>query len=334
MTGRQTTFDALVAGLRGRAPDDPDWTAVIELANHTLVTPALFAALREGGQIDRVPADVRDYLAFIHDRNRERNRRLRAQLFEAVAAFNRNGIVPILLKGAVPLFLSEAKNVPDRMTSDLDVAVGGAELAAATSCLEAIGYLPVDDIRGLSRPQDVGQLELRAMREDARPEDFGIAERAGARALLPTPMALARHWFMHDLVKEGDYVRGRIDLRHLLDLACLSAEGGVDWAAMRAGLPDRLSRNALDVQLLALHDLFGADVPAEFVGRPSTRFHHWRRTFTVRRRLAGAPLRVLGNLVWSLRRASRIGAMARHGPVGASRRAVQAVFQLRPRSKL
>ena len=160
MTRRVATFDALVAGLRGRIADDTDWTQVIELANHTLVTPALFAALSRSGQIGKVPEEARDYLAFIHDRNRERNLRLRDQLFEGVVAFNRIGIAPLLLKGAVPLFLSDGPAVPDRMTSDLDVAVEEEELSAATDCLRSLGYEPVDDIRGMSRPQDVGPVVL------------------------------------------------------------------------------------------------------------------------------------------------------------------------------
>ncbi|MER8576109.1 nucleotidyltransferase family protein [Mesorhizobium sp. M1338] len=72
----------------------------------------------------QLPQDMGEYLRFVHDCNRERNLRLRAQLLEAVAALNRHDIVPLRLKGAAPLFLSPARRVPSRMTSDLDLAVG------------------------------------------------------------------------------------------------------------------------------------------------------------------------------------------------------------------
>lgn len=334
MSLRQSAFDSLIACLRGRVPVDPDWNAVIEVANHTLLSPTLFTALARGGQIDSVSPDVRDYLEFIHGRNRERNLRLRDQLFEAVAVFNRSGIVPLLLKGSVPLFLSPKVEVPDRMTSDLDVGVDHADLNPATDCLLSLGYLPVDGFRGMARPQDVGLFELRPRRGDAGPGTSEIVEREGVHAWIPSPLSRAEHWFLHDLIKEGDYVRGRLDLRHLHDLAVLSTEVGVDWATLRAALPDRMTCNALDVQLLALHDLFGVDVPVQGLGRASVRFHHWRRTFSARHKVAGAPLRVIGNLVWAAGRLSRLGVLARHGPVEVCGRAARAVFDLRPRSKL
>ena len=86
---------------------------------------------------------------------------MRAQLLEAVAALNRLGIVPLLLKGAVPLFLSQANQMPVRMTSDLDLSVDAADEAGAQKCLGELGYLPLADARGMARPQDVGVLELR-----------------------------------------------------------------------------------------------------------------------------------------------------------------------------
>lgn len=84
-------LDALVSGLQGHLVPDVDWQALIALANHTLLTPALFSSLTQSGQIERLPGDVRDYLAFIDDCNRNRNLSLRAQLIETVAAFNSRG---------------------------------------------------------------------------------------------------------------------------------------------------------------------------------------------------------------------------------------------------
>ena len=132
------SLDALIAGLRGHALSTTDWQSVIALANRTLLTPALFSALAHSGEIDRLPDDVREYLGFIHDRNWERNLRLRAQLAEAVAALNRRGIAPLLLKGAVPLFLSPTSRLPARMTSDLDLAWKRPKKQAPKSALASL----------------------------------------------------------------------------------------------------------------------------------------------------------------------------------------------------
>ncbi|WP_287288818.1 hypothetical protein [Mesorhizobium sp.] len=71
-------LEALIAGLSGRPVVTADWQAVIALANHTLLTPVLFATLSHTGQLDRLPEDVGQYLQFIYRCNRERNLRLRS----------------------------------------------------------------------------------------------------------------------------------------------------------------------------------------------------------------------------------------------------------------
>ncbi|MBV7522256.1 nucleotidyltransferase family protein [Ensifer sp. ENS12] len=315
-----TALDALVSGLQGHLVADVDWQALIALANHTLLTPALFSSLAQSGQIERLPGDVRDYLAFIDDCNRNRNLSLRAQLIETVAAFNSRGIVPILLKGAVPLFVSPPGRLPSRMTSDLDIAVEAGEEAAAKACLEELGYREVPDVRGMARPQDAGILELRRY----RPDGFGCpqpVQRDGLRVKIPSLEARAMHWIMHDLLKEGDYWRGRIDLRHLHDLAQLAESEQLDWAALRTAMPNKTTRNALDTQLLTLHHFFGTKIPADAAGRPMPRLQHWRRIYTVRHPVSGAPLRLAGNLAWGLSRLTRSLELARRNPIELVRRA-------------
>ncbi|MDX8455566.1 nucleotidyltransferase family protein [Mesorhizobium sp. VK9D] len=321
-------LEALIAGLRGCPAADADWQAVIALANHTLLTPDLFSSLVRAGQIQRLPQDVRVYLRFVHDCNRERNLRLRAQLSEAVAALNRREIVPLLLKGAIPLFLSVPEHVPCRMTSDLDLAVEPVEEATAHACLEELGYAPVARGRGLARRQDAGMLELRASQANGFGPP-GLVERDGLRVKIPPVHSRAMHWTMHDLLKEGDYWRGRIDLRHLRDLAQLAESDHMDWTALRVAMSDRGARNALDTQLLALHHFFGTRIPASCARRPLVRFQHWRRVFTAKHPFLGAPLRLAGNLAWGARRFSHAEGLARRGPLDIGRRIVRILFYSR-----
>jgi hypothetical protein len=326
-------LEELIAGLRGRAVSTTDWQSVIALANRTLLTPALYSALALSGEINRLPDDVREYLGFIHDRNWERNMRLGAQLAEAVAALNRRSIVPLLLKGAVPLFLSPANRIPARMTSDLDLSVEAADEAGAQECLGELDYTPLAGARGLARPQDAGVLELRR----TQGIEFGpstLVERDRLWAKIPSPQARALHWIVHDLLKEGDYWRGRIDLRHLHDLAQLAESDDVDWTSLRAAMPDQRSRNALDAQLLALHDLFGARIPSEHTQRPMVRFQHWRRIFTAKHPVIGAPVRLAGNLAWGARRFSQADDLAQRGPVDLGRRIARTLLESDGRSKI
>ncbi len=326
-------LEALIAGLRGREVSATDWRPVIALANRTLLTPALFAALAQSGEINRLPDDVREYLRFIHDRNWERNARLRMQLAEAAAALNRRGIVPLLLKGAVPLFLSQANKIPARMTSDLDLGVEAADEASALECLGELGYLPLADGRGMARPQDVGVLELRRTRESGSHPPT-LVERDRLRVNIPSPQSRALHWIVHDLLKEGDYWRGRIDLRHLHDLAQMAESDDVDWTSLRTAMHDARSRNALDAQLLALHDLFGVRIPLEHTRRQMVRFQHWRRIFTARHPLIGAPVRLAGNLAWGAWRFSQASDLMRRGPVDLARRMARTLSESDCRAKI
>jgi hypothetical protein len=307
---------SLAALLRGEPAADAGWTAVLALANRTLLTPALFVALRRADGLGHLPADVRDYLAFLHGRNLERNTRLRAQLIEAILALNQAGVEPTLLKGAVRLFQDEEERLGSRITRDLDLSVEEGESEAARACLLGIGYRDAVGFRAMLRPQDVGVLELRDRPRAASarylPRAHRLASRlvaqAGVRARIPSPTARALHWMVHDLIKEGDYWRGRIDLRHLHDLAELAwSERDVDWAGLPGTMPDRLGRNAIETQLVTLQTLFGIALPRGMRPGAIVRLQHRRRMFTAQHPLAGAPLRLAGNLAWGVRRMGAAG---------------------------
>jgi len=142
------------------------------------------------------------------------------------------------------------------------------------------------------------------------------------------------HWILHDLVKEGDYWRGRIDLRHLHDLAQLAQTNGLEWRIIRDGMPDQSARNAFDTQLRALHHLFGTAVPEEFIRRPLIRLHHWRRVFTSSHPLIGAPLRLAGNLAWGARKLSRSGDRILRDPFDLLHRGIRLMMDRDHRSKV
>ncbi len=336
-------WEALVASLRGEPPAKADWVAIFEIANRTLLTPALFDALRRASRLDDLPEDGRTYLAFIHGCNLERNIRLRTQLIEAVGQLNSVGIEPTLLKGAVRLFCDPDERMGSRMTKDLDLSVEEHEGEAARDCLMAIGYKDVVVTRGMGRPQDVGALELRQRpsalsaaylsREHEEPPQ--LVERGGVRARVPTATSRALHWIVHDLIKEGDYWRARIDLRHLYDLAELAqAEDGVDWVYLHQIMPDQLGRNVLETQLLALHSLFGCNIPPALRSRAMVRFQHWRRMFTATYGVAGAPLRLAGNLAWGARRLRAVNDLKERGAGEFVRRVHRTLIGTRDGTKI
>jgi hypothetical protein len=280
---RGRTLRQLAAALRGQPPPVRDWTAVLDLANRSLVTPQLAAALQPVA--DHVPAQIRGFLDEVLRRNRERNRRLLGQLEDAAAALGAAGIVPVLLKGAAGLL---APHPPDRMLSDLDLLVAPAQAPAAVAALEQAGFsvlarypgAAVHVVAELGRPQDVGLIDL----HQRPPGPPGVAESAdlaarrhtvdtaGGAVQVPDPASQILYLVLHDQFHDGDYWRGGFDLRHLSDLARLApALSGDDWRWLRAACGSSLVRGALEAQLLSAQRLLAAQVlPA-----PPSAHAHW-----------------------------------------------------------
>nr|WP_281415996.1 nucleotidyltransferase family protein [Azospirillum rugosum] len=264
---------------------------IVEVANRYLVTPTLFRAL-EGCEGAPVPQDALDYLRFIHDRNRERNLRLRAQAVEAIEALNRCHIRPLLLKGACVLLTSPDDRIGARLLTDLDIAVSREHLPRAAACLARLGYEPLPDAVGehalaaFARPDDVGSIDLHfrppgpeAFHHPDRLAESATVVRVGnGQALLPSPTFRALHLIVHDMLHDQQTVTGAIDLRHLCDLDELARmPNGIDWGTLAALLPDGPGRSALHTQLLALRTLFGTRTPLTPWWRIRPFLQHWRR---------------------------------------------------------
>jgi hypothetical protein len=287
-----TALDALTSLLAGRLPPKVDWLSVIALANETLVSPQIYSAAERAGTLERLPADVRGYLEDVRRRNRARNRRLFAQLREAVLVLNEHGIEPTLIKGAAFWVAVGRPEDHDRILADVDVVVSPHEERDALGALQQAGFFaygrydaPFHVVAELGRPSDVGVLDLH--RRPPGPERLAQAALAlsgqvwpvswdGARAHMPSPAVQIFLLVLHDQFQDGGYWRGGFALRHLLEIAAFShMPGAVDWHVLRALTTSRLLRNVTDAHLRAAEVLCGASVPAS-VRRPWVRLQHAR----------------------------------------------------------
>ena len=301
----------VTAAMQGRLPQPAAWPTVLEVANRGWLCPALYVVLRRADRLSAIPVPVRAYLSFIHDRNSERNRRLRGQLVEAVRALNAAAIEPVLLKGAIHLFTAREGELGSRMISDLDIGIAPAEMAPATSALSALGYRCFGSDREMARADDIAVIEFHSkpsarsapyLTHDLRacsPRDV----RDGAAARIPSATSRALHLIVHDMIKEGDYWTFRIDLRHLQDLAELAhSREGIDWRQLCAALSDRRARDALVVQARALEDLFGIEIPSDLRAGRLAECRHVARLVCASRGRAASVLRLTGNVSRGVRR--------------------------------
>ncbi|MFC7536948.1 nucleotidyltransferase family protein [Sphingomonas sp. GCM10030256] len=313
MSKRDDPLRLLAQALRGGLPAPGEWQSVVELASRGWLVPALHLAMERSGHLAAVPREVRDYLELLHDRNRQRNARLRAQLTEAVAAFNDAGIRPVLMKGAIHLFTGPEQALGARISSDLDLAIAPDEFDHAVLALQGLGYRQNGE-REFGREQDAGEIELHMGPSDRSAKYLKgdlrhyskAAERSGATALIPSATAQALHLIVHDMIKEGDYWRLRLDLRHLHDLAELASRpDGVDWLRLTDMMPDKVGRRAVAMQAAALRDLYAIEIPADLGLANGALVRHRFRKMATTLGTGGAMARLAGNLSWGTRRMLR-----------------------------
>jgi len=287
----RTALAQLITCLRGDLPIAPNWVAILTLANRALVTPQVCSAMIRSDVIGQLPEDVREFLLTLWTRNRERNKRLSAQLGEALRALNSAGIEPVLLKGVGVWGSFGFVAQFDRILSDIDLLVKPTEAESAVDALERAGSpclakypKEMHVVAEFGRPTDVGAIDLHW-----RPSGpLGVAEVPdlasqctrvswqGGSAQLPAPALQIFFLILHDQFHDGGYWRGGIDLRHLLDIRDLSKDHSVDWLQLMELCRTPLVCNALETQLIAAERLVQACVPRHLTQRLWTRAHHWR----------------------------------------------------------
>lgn len=302
----------LLRCLRGELPPEKDWGGIIALANRSLCTPTVANRLREAGRFHDLPGDVQAFLAEILARNEERNRRLFHQLDEAAALLNQIGVQPVLLKGTAWLAGVEVERRASRLLTDIDLMVPAERFHDVIERLAGAGYrLDTPVVRPdvpvvLMRPQDAGTIDLHTEYGGATTLHFGHADLAGdgvfrhlSRGAIHLPSAVAGMaiLLLHDQLKGRDYLRGRIDLRHLLDMQGLGA--GMDaagWARLDGLFGSGYARAAARTQLLTARRLLGLAVPDGMIGDVRARVQYRRRMVQLCWPVSALPMTLLSLL--------------------------------------
>lgn len=288
----------LLSCLRGELPVVADWPAIIALANKTLCTPTVSARLSDAGRLTDLPPDVRLFLDEMKRRNGERNERLLAQLDEAAAVMNAHAVRPILLKGTAWLAHNPPRDRSARMLADIDLMVAADQFNPVIQQLCSIGYrvgsqnLEPGVPAVLSRPQDAATIDLHSEYGSPSALFYRYANLAsaavevelpGSKVMLPTPVACTAILLLHDQLKGRDYLRGRIDLRHLLDIQFFTAPfSETEWAELNGLFGSAYARNALRTQMLTGRELLGMNVPRALTRGIRARLQYGRRLIQLR----------------------------------------------------
>ncbi|SDW06599.1 Uncharacterised nucleotidyltransferase [Thiocapsa roseopersicina] len=296
-------------------PDRPvagpidDWRALYGLATVQLVAPSLYAGQLLRDALEPMPEDVRDALAYLHERNDDRNRRLLHVLRETLSILNQADIVPVLLKGAIALLPDQYPLAFARVLSDLDLGVPADQVDRGSAALRSAGYhhylapnvesvcwsvTTGHHLPPLIHPSGDGYVELHYDLFSGKPQKealplCAVLARAethdwdGLRIRIPTPADRLLHNALHHQVQDQAFWTDRRSLRQLLEFArlrALPAAADVDWPGLMAELKRRGLADAMGAHLLAARELFGQPLPAGVkptaaASRAEMRF--WRR---------------------------------------------------------
>ena len=184
-----------------------------------------------------LPADLRNYLVLLHDRNAARNARIRLQCLRIGAVLARAGFRAALLKGAAWLFDESSPAASDRMLRDIDLVIAPNDFEAALRTLAASGYREASGIyvelehfhcapmicEGAEVCVEVHRdLDYRA---EFLPSNEVIASSSeiAPGLLLPHSRHRIGHNVVHAQRLNGDFAGGVLSLRDTLDLARLVA---------------------------------------------------------------------------------------------------------------
>ncbi|WP_119302658.1 nucleotidyltransferase family protein [Dongia deserti] len=270
-----------------------DWLTVVRLANHHLVTPALWSAIDRRGFTALLPNDLDAYLRLLYETNRKRNRLIRDEALAALQELNRHCIQPVVMKSALTLFDPSCDEGASIM-ADVDLLIRRQELPVAISALRSIGYdlLAVPPAHAHAwtfyRPLSLATIDLHCDVGPQRALLSADAVRSVAKPVARNDLAMDAPSINHRVlmlvmnfgVFERHYFRGHIPLRGLRDLGEICQRNGsdIDWDY----LCHSMSEPTLSAQAAAMfhmaRELMNIPIPI-FIRRTAAADRHLRRCF-------------------------------------------------------
>ena len=117
-----------------------DWDAVVKLSTAHYVFPALYCNLKRASFLTYLPEELVEYMKYITDLNRDRNKEIIEQAKELNELLLQNKITPIFLKGTGNLLEGLYEDIGERMVGDIDFIFSKKDYPKAIKLLTNNGY--------------------------------------------------------------------------------------------------------------------------------------------------------------------------------------------------
>lgn len=145
--GLLTTAQLMTTALHLDAPPpaltgEVDWAQLVHHADGHSLTPLLYAAWREAGQLERIPAAIRERMAQAYADNARRNENIRAELLELDQLLSEAAVSHLILKGW-SLIENLYPDPAQRVLYDHDFLVPADRAEIGHRALQAAGFRPL-----------------------------------------------------------------------------------------------------------------------------------------------------------------------------------------------
>ena len=120
-----------------------DWDSVVKISTRHYVFPALYCNLKSANFLHYLPKELVNYMEYITNLNRERNKKIIAQTQKLNSVLLVNKIRPIFLKGTGNLLAGIYNDIAERMVGDIDFILSKEDYPRSIDVLRGFGYSEV-----------------------------------------------------------------------------------------------------------------------------------------------------------------------------------------------
>jgi hypothetical protein len=121
-----------------------DWDAVVKVSTAHYVFPAIYCNFKRADFLKHLPTDLVEYMKYITEINRDRNKQIILQANELNNVLLANNIRPVFLKGTGNLLAGIYDDIAERMVGDIDFIFSKQDYPKAIKVLRVFGYSEVE----------------------------------------------------------------------------------------------------------------------------------------------------------------------------------------------
>ena len=117
-----------------------NWEDIVKLSTSHYVLPALYCNLKRADFLKYLPSDLVEYMQYITDLNRDRNKQIITQAKELNQLLLSNNITPVFLKGTCNIVEGLYEDIAERMVGDIDFIFSKQDYPKAIQILKGDDY--------------------------------------------------------------------------------------------------------------------------------------------------------------------------------------------------